>query len=372
MNEAAHLMNEGYFGVATWKWLVLVGATAVGIVFFSFFRYAARKIKNLAFFKRKPNSFLAFYSQLPIETALAWVFITLIWFTTLEGLELPSRLDKILNVAVKVVISLNLLRLAYLAVDALGDVLQDYTAKTPSTMDDFLAPMAVKVAKMVVVVLGFLIVLQNFGVNVMSLLAGLGLVGLAFSLAAQDSAKNLIGSVMILLDRPFSIGDAIKINDVEGNIESIGFRSTRIRTVYNSLVSIPNSTIASEKIDNMGVRPFRRIRQVLGIHYDTPPELIEQFCSRVKYLISQEPAVAQDTILVAFNGFADSTLNILVNFHLAVFDPQEEFSRQQKIFLDILAAAKEMGVIFAYPTQTVYYMANAEEQSGTSASPTKS
>jgi MscS family membrane protein len=94
----------------------------------------------------------------------------------------------------------------------------------------------------------------------------------------------------------------------------------------------------------------------LGLHYDTPPALIEDFCSRVKYLISQEEAVAQDTIQVAFNGFADSTLNVLVNFHLAVFDINEELNRQQQIFCDIIHTAKEMGVIFAYPTQTVYYM----------------
>lgn len=367
MNEATHWMNEMYFGVATWKWMVLVGVVAAGIIFFSFFRFGAKKFKSLKVFSKKPNSFLSHYSKMEIDSALAWIFITLIWSFTLESLELPVRLDKYLTVAVKIIFALNLLRLAYIAMDALGEVLKEYTAKTPSTLDDYLAPMAVKIAKILVVVLGVLIVLQNFGVNVMSLLAGLGLGGLAFALAAQDAAKNLIGSVMILLDRPFSIGDAVKVNDVEGSIEAIGFRSTRIRTLYNSLVTIPNSTMASEKIDNMGVRPYRRIRQVLGIHYDTPPELIEQFCMRVKYLISQEPAVAQDTIIVAFNSFADSTLNILVNFHLAVFDAHEEMGRQQKIFCEILAAAKEMGVIFAYPTQTVYYM--QDQQAQVSASP---
>lgn len=356
MMDGTHWMNEMFLGVATWKWLVLIGVFGVGMVFFSAFRFGARKIKDLSFFKKKSEGFLYYYSKMPIETALAWIIITLIWSFTLESLELPVRLDKYLTILVKIIFAVNALRLAYVAMDAFGEVLKAYTAKTPSTMDDYLAPMAVKTAKIFVVILGVLIVLQNFGVNVMSLLAGLGLGGLALALAAQDAAANLIGSVMILLDRPFSIGDAVKVNDVEGNIESIGFRSTRIRTFYNSLVTIPNSTMAKEKIDNMGVRPYRRVRQVLGIHYDTPPELIEQFCMRVKYLISQEPAVAQDTILVAFNGFADSTLNVLVNFHLAVFNPHEEFGRQQKIFCEILEAAKEMGVVFAYPTQTVYYM----------------
>lgn len=359
ISESTHWLNDAFFGVAAWKWLVLFAVIIVGLVFFSAFRYGARKLKGLAYFKRKEGGFLSYYSKLPIETALTWIIITGIWMFTLDSLELPPRLDKYLTVAVKMIFSLNFLRLVYVAMDALGGVLKDYTAKTPSTLDDHLAPIAVKSAKVFVVVLGVLIVLQNFGVNVMSLLAGLGFGALAFALAAQDAAANLIGFIMILIDRPFTIGDAVKISDVEGSIESIGFRSTRIRTVYNSLVAIPNSTVAKEKIDNMGARPFRRIRQILGIHYDTPPALIEQFCARVKYLIAQEPSVAQDTILVSFNGFADSTLNVLVNFHLAVFDANEEMMRQQKIFCEILDVAKEMGVIFAYPTQTVYYMQDA-------------
>jgi MscS family membrane protein len=356
MNEGTSWLHQTLFIIPTWKWLTLLTVFAFGAAFFSVFRYGVRHLKSLPFFKVKPSGFWNYYSQMEIEGALSWILITLIWFFTLDSLELTPRLDKYLTVLVKIIFSLNALRLSYIAMDALGEVLKAYTVKTPSILDDHLAPMAVKTSKVFVVILGVLIVLQNFGVNVMSLLAGLGLGGLALALAAQDAAANLIGSVMILIDRPFSIGDAVKVNDVEGHVESLGFRSTRIRTVYNSLVTIPNSIMAKEKIDNMGLRPYRRIRQVLGLHYDTPPELIEQFCARVKYLISQEQRVDKDTIQVAFNGFADSTLNILVNFHLAVFDANEELTCQQEIFCEIIHAAKDMGVVFAYPTQTVYYM----------------
>ncbi|WP_413290678.1 mechanosensitive ion channel family protein [Bdellovibrio sp. HCB337] len=365
MIEGNHWLNETFFTVAVWKWLTLVAAFALGTIFFSAFRYAAKKLKQLPFFKKKHEGFWYYYVRLDLEGPLAWILLSLIWLFTIESLELPIRLDKYLMIAVKIILSVNIVRMVYVAMDAVGEMLKSYTAKTQSTLDDHLAPMAVKTAKLLVIILGVLIVLQNFGVNVMSLLAGLGLGGLALALAAQDAAANLIGSVMILLDRPFSIGDAVKVGDTEGTIESIGFRSTRIRTTYNSLVTIPNSTMAKDKIDNMGLRPYRRIRQVLGIHYDTPPELIEHFCTRVKYLISQEQAVMKDTIQVSFNGFADSTLNVLVIFHLEVFDIQDELNRQQKIFCEILAAAKEMGVIFAYPTQTVYYMQDAQSSNTT-------
>lgn len=361
MNEANHWLNQTLFAMPTWKWFVLIAVFTIGVVFFSAFRYAAKKIKGLPFFKKEPQGFWHHYVRLDIDGPFAWVLISLIWLFSLDAIELPVKLDKYLIIFVKIVLSVNIVRMVYISMDAVGEVLKAYTAKTPSTMDDHLAPLAVKSGKVLVVILGALIVLQNMNVNVMSLVAGLGLGGLALALAAQDAVANLIGSVMIILDRPFSIGDAVKVNDVEGTIESIGFRSTRIRTVYNSLVTIPNSTMAKDKIDNMGLRPFRRIRQVLGLHYDTSPELIEHFCTRVKYLISQEPAVVKETIQVAFNGFADSTLNVLVNFHLEVFDINDELERQQKIFCEIIEAAKEMNVIFAYPTQTVYYMQGTQQ-----------
>jgi MscS family membrane protein len=369
MMDGTHWLSETYFVMPTWKWIALIGAFAVGVALFSVFRYSVRKIKGFRKQDSSKQGFWFYYSKLHIEGPATWILLCLFWFFAIESLELPVRLDKYVTLAVKLIFAFNIVRLAYIGMDALGSILKDYTAKTPSTLDDHLAPLAVKSAKVLVVILGVLIALQNFGVNVMSLLAGLGLGGLALALAAQDSAANLIGSIMIILDRPFSIGDAIKVVDVEGTVESIGFRSTRIRTYYNSLITLPNSTMAKEKIDNMGVRPFRRIRQVLGLHYDTPPDAIEHFCSRVKYIISQDPMSVKETIQVNFNQFADSTLNVLVVFHLQTADTNEELMHTQRIFCDIILAAKEMGVIFAYPTQTVYYMQGIEQSSTPAQSP---
>ena len=133
--------------------------------------------------------------------------------------------------------------------------------------------------------LGILIVLQNMGVNVFSLLAGLGLGGLAFALAAKDTAANLFGSIMILTDRPFKIGDWVKMDGVEGTVEEIGFRSTRVRTFYNSLITIPNATIANVQIDNLGVRQYRRTTATLGVTYDTSMEKMNQFVEGIRKII---------------------------------------------------------------------------------------
>jgi MscS family membrane protein len=350
-----HWLNTTYFVMPTWKWLAIVAIIAAGLAVFSLIRYFLRKLKNLQERRSTPESFSWHVSRLKIETQATWIVLCILWWFAIDALLLPPHPEKYLTLLVRLILSFNVVKLFYLIMDAVGAVLKNYTDRTPSTLDDHLAPLAVKSFKVIVVVMGFLIVLQNFDVKVMSLLAGLGLGGLALALAAQDAAANLIGSVMIIIDRPFSIGDAVKVNDVEGTVETIGFRSTRIRTYYNSLITVPNSTMAKEKIDNMGVRPYRRIRQVLGLHYDTSTALLTEFCKRVRYLISQDSAVVSDTIQVYFNSFGDSTLNVLVNFHLEVFDSHDELRRQQQIFCEILKVADEMGVQFAYPTRSVLY-----------------
>ena len=143
--------------------------------------------------------------------------------------------------------------------------------------DGQLVPLVKKALRVSVVVMGLLVMFQKLGVEVVSVLAVLGLGGLAFALAAKDTCANLFGSVIILLDRPFHIGDQVIIGKTEGSVKSIGFRSARIRTFYNSVISVPNSVLANANIDNMGRREYRRIKAFLGATYDTPPAKIEAF-----------------------------------------------------------------------------------------------
>src|SRR5690606_2130508 len=141
-----------------------------------------------------------------------------------------------------------------------------------------------------VVVVGALVGAQNLGIEVFSVLAGLGIGGLAVALAARDSLANFFGSIMIMVDRPFRVGHWIISKGEEGIVEDIGFRSTKIRTFYNSVVSIPNSELAIAPVDNMGLRRFRRVRTTIGVTYDTPPEKIEAFLEGIKNIIKANPA----------------------------------------------------------------------------------
>src|SRR5690606_24921192 len=136
---------------------------------------------------------------------------------------------------------------------------------TDSKLDDQLVPLLRKAMKIFVVLVGALFLLQNLDVNVASLVAGLGIGGVAVALAAKDTIANFFGSLMIFIDRPFQIGDWVKIGETEGIVEVVGFRSTRVRTFYNSLVTVPNAHFTEAAIDNLGMREYRRTSTVLNL-----------------------------------------------------------------------------------------------------------
>lgn len=352
MSTFFELGKETWFLMPNWKWIALVVALIFGL--------AAQKLLKLFFAKLKTQKqfhqmhpILHYFLGLQVETALSWIAVTALWHGILAGLEFHGGLEKQLSNLLQLIQWFYLIRVAYLGVEALGLWINDVVAKTENTLDDQLAPLATKTLKVFVVVFGVLIMLQGFGFNVMSLLAGLGLGGLALALAAQDTAANVFGSITIILDRPFQVGDWIKVGDTEGNVEEIGFRSTRIRTFYQSLITVPNSVMAKEKIDNMGARGKRRIRHNLGLTYDTTPEKLQKFMDAVKYHLTQHADIDKEDIRVVFNQMGDFSLQVLVQFFIVTEDALEELELQQEILMDFMRIAKQTEVDFAFPTQTI-------------------
>ena len=243
---------------------------------------------------------------------------------------------------------------AYRLVDLLAAHFTALAQRTESRVDDILVPLVRRGLKIVVAAFGLLFIAQNLNIDVTSLLAGLGLGGLAFALAAKDTVENLFGSVTVLVDRPFHIGDWVVIGDVEGTVEEIGFRSTRIRTFYNSVITVPNSTLVHSSVDNLGVRSFRRVKCMISIQYDTPPDRIEAFCEGIRELIRKHPYTRKDYYLVYFNEFADSALNILLYAFHQTPDWPTELRERHRLFVDIVRLAQRLSVEFAFPTRTLH------------------
>ncbi|MEO0717053.1 MAG: mechanosensitive ion channel domain-containing protein, partial [Planctomycetota bacterium] len=187
-----------------------------------------------------------------------------------------------------------------------------------------------------------------------TLIGGLGIGGIAIALASQETLSNFIGSLTLLFDRPFGVGDWIKVDAIEGEVESLGFRSTRIRTGPNSQVTLPNSKLVATSVDNLGRRKYRRYLNKLGLEYGTPPERIEAFCEGIRELIRRHPHTRKDFYAAYFNDFGPSSLDVIVVVFFEAPDWVTELRERHRLLADILRLAEEVGVSFAFPTQTVH------------------
>lgn len=354
--------TDTVFVMPNWKWLAFLIAIVAGLLIHSLLKQFFNYLKDSKAVRDRAHGFFLYLLKTEIHGPLAWIMTSLFWFASFDAIAMAEKLHKYSHILVQLWLSFHIIRLVYKAVDALGYVLKDVTAKTDNTLDDELAPLATKSLKVFVIIFGFLIVLQNFGVNVMALLAGLGIGGLAIAFAAQDTVANLFGSITIILDRPFQVGDWVKVAGTEGFIEEIGFRSTRIRTMYKSLITIPNSVMAKEQIDNMGARPLNRIRHVFGFTYDATEEQLTQFIERVRYTLTQNPEVDKDTVTVRFNALGDFSLQVLVNFFVKVPDVGREMEIQQQFLFEVMKIAKNLNLDFAFPTSTHIVQQNSSLQ----------
>lgn len=298
-----------------------------------------------------------------IAKPLSMILITITLSFFVPVLQLP------INFARYIIILLNILTPMfatigfYQAVDLLAFYMNRAASRTETTLDDQLVPLVRRALKVFVVLIGILIILQNLNFNVTALLAGISIGGLALALAAQDTIKNLFGSVMIFVDRPFQIGDWINFDGKDGTVEEVGFRSTRVRTFANSVISVPNGRIADMTVDNLGLRTYRRFTTNITITYDTPPALITVFVDGLRQLVEQHPDTRKDYFHVYVNNLNSHSIDILFYIFFSVPGWPEELKARHEIILQIMELAEELGVQFAFPTQTLHIQDFPEKQS---------
>ena len=275
-----------FLGVELWQYLgilifILLGAFLTWVLNKILFHLL--KLLESFFMKFTHDSLSKNLNKLSRPSALLVVFYVVeVYVPTLQfQIDINSFLIKGLEIGQIVLWIYVFLEI----VSVLIEVFVSYTSKTESKLDDQLAPILSRLLKVLVVFIGGLKMLTVFGVNTTTVIAGASIGGLAVALASQDTVKNLIGTFMIFLDKPFQIGDWIEGGGVEGTVEEVGFRSTRIRAIDTSIFSIPNSRLSEIVINNKGLRQYRRYQTKLGIKYDTPPVLIEAFVTGVRRII---------------------------------------------------------------------------------------
>jgi len=281
--------------------------------------------------------------------------MALVFVAGFPVLQFGAGVNRMALVAIRILAAFSAVWLAYRLVDVLADWLLEKAEKSDTRLDDQLVPLLRKSLKLFFAVVGGIFLLQNLQVDVGSLLAGLGLGGLAFALAAKDTVANFFGSLMIFIDKPFQIGDWIKMGaDVEGTVEEVGFRTTRIRTFYNSLITLPNAKVTETAVDNLGARVYRRYKTKLGLEYGTPPEKVQAFCVGVRGIIQALPGMRKDFYLVEFDDYGPHSLDILLYCFMKSATWADELRTRTNLNLEILRLAKELGVTFAFPTQTLH------------------
>lgn len=212
----------------------------------------------------------------------------------------------------------------------------------------------VKVYKVFIAVLGILMAVQELGLPVTGVITSAGLVGLTISLAAQDTAGNLFGGMMILIERPFQIGDWVVVGDVEGTVEDISFRSTRLRALDNSVYILTNSNVCASTINNGAQRQKRLYRFTLGVEYSATRAQLEQLMAQLRTMLADSPYTYEESVIVELTGFGASSIDILVSAYLRTPDVVEFYRMQNELNLTLMDLVRANGLDFAFPSTSVY------------------
>lgn len=326
--------------------MFLVGAfvlrRAVIIVIFGIFRKLASRTKTTLDDKLFPA----------LETPAATFIVVLGLVAALRVLKLSPSSDRAISYGSTMAFSLCVFWILLRAFNTILDHLEQVSRSKNLGIAAFM-PWIKKTLVTVFIIFGVLMVAQSLGADVKAFLAGLGIGGLAFALAAQDTIANLFGSVVVAIDQPFKIGEAVKIGGQDGVVEDIGLRSTKLRRPDKSLAIIPNKTVAAEVVVNLSRFTQRRVEQTLGLTYDAKPEQLEAIVNEIRELILAESEVEKPSVIVQFTNLGASSLDIWIAYQTLSPDFVKHLQLKQRLNLKFMRAVASRGLAFAFPTQTI-------------------
>lgn len=288
-----------------------------------------------------------------LESPAATLVMVLGIFAALTVLQLSEHVDRLIGNGALIAVLGVLLWGVIRAGGAILDHLEEIAHERKMTVATFM-PLIKKTLFVMTVVIGIIIIADSLGAKVGALLTSLGIGGLAFALAAQDTIANLFGSFVVVVDQPFKVGDAVKIGSNTGTVEDIGLRSTKIRLLDRSLVVIPNKAVAAEAIVNLSRFTGRRVEQTIGLTYDTRPEQMEGLLTDLRQLIGRDPEVDPASVVVFFANFSASSLDIQVVYTTVGPDALASLRLKERLNLAIMRAVAARGLSFAFPTQTLH------------------
>ena len=354
MEKVTDLLSYEFLGIAAWVYWAAFGAIFVGFLAKKIVGLVLRhfiKIAKKTKFSYDDVLFTALLKPAEWAVMVAGLYVALLILPIPEKpVDIRRFVNALLNGATVALVVWFATRL----VDGLAAIWAEKASKTETKLDDQLVPIVRRSAKVFFFIIGSVLVLQNMGYSVGSLLAGLGIGGVALAMASKDTVANLFGSLVIFLDKPFQIGDWIEMDDVEGTVEEVGLRTTRVRTFANSLVTVPNLMFTTKAINNWSKMRKRRIKMTVGITYDTQPDKVDQLVNRIRQIIRDDEKIHNDFYLVNFDHFGPSSLDIFVYCFTLTTNWAEFLQAKQEFMLKIMTAVNSLGLSFAFPTQSIH------------------
>ncbi len=353
MNDMSWLFDMTFAGNEPWRLIGLFGSLLAGLILGK----VGRMVLQGASKRLDENGrHIASVTMTSLADSIGFLSFAVGLEAGVGFLRLSEHIDNLFNTTVNILFILSVAWVVYCLVDVVDRWFRSLTGTTSNRMDDMLAPLVRKSLRVTVVILALLQVATALSDKpVTSLIAGLGVGGLAIALAAQDTLKNFFGSLVILADKPFGLGDRIVVDGHDGPVEEVGFRSTRIRTLDGHLVTIPNGEMANRTILNIGKRPYIRRLSNLSIPFDTPPDKIRRAVEIIQEILKDHEGMRPEfPPRVHFNDFNTASLNIIMIYWYHPPNYWDFVAFNERINQAILTQFNAEGIEFAFPAQTVY------------------
>lgn len=336
--------------------LIIVGAIVIEKLFSLF----SRKVLK-PFITRTSNHLddIIYYS---LESPVKFAIILLGIWIAIHKLVYPDTFVTTVDNTFKILIVLDI---TWIFARLSTSLLQLYWGKRSDGQINKMMPIIKRTILVIVWIIGIVMALSNIGVNISALLGTLGIGGIAFALAAQDTVKNVFGAFTILTDKPFSIGDTIRVNNFEGTVIDVGVRSTKIMDYDKRIITFPNYKITDDNIINISTEPMRRVVMNIGLTYDTAPEKMEEALKILKNLPNEIENVSSNPsdVVAVFSQYTDSALVIMYIYFIE--KKGDILGVTSNMNMAILASFNKAGLEFAFPTQTVYIQKDEEEYDDT-------
>ena len=294
----------------------------------------------------------AFYTPLKVFFTILGVYLAVLFLK--KPLNIQDEIMSIVTKAFQIVSVLAFAKALASSFTTKSSLIKKIRKSWKNDVEDSMLEFALKVTRVIIYIVAIFIVFAILQINLSGLVAGLGIGGIIVTLAAQDTAKNIFGGVVLFIDKPFNVGDWIQTPNYEGTVEDMTFRTTRIRNFENSVVNIPNSTIADSAIINWSKMEKRRYKFSLSFPLDTTAEQMEMISNKIREMLMNEPQVIDDDIIISFENITDNGLSLLVYMFVVPTGYNDYIMLKDKINKNIINILHNLGVELSYPSTSVY------------------